>query len=153
MKHLSPGTGWLLAAALTIGGIGTAAAADGYTSQTTTRSEHSAGSAEGFRIQEWLRAKDAPFGPAPALRFAPGDRITVERTSTSVSDGMVAQGVHAPSLPLPASGQTGDTIAVTHAGGGWVQSWSYQWSGNSNSGAWGLSAYRIEKVRVGSTPD
>lgn len=146
MKHANSRTVWLLAAVIAIGGVGTVGAADRYTSQSTTRSEYSAGSAEGVQIQEWLRAKDAPFGPGSALRFVPGDQITVELRSTSVSNGIVAKSVPAPPVPLPTSGQPGDTITVTHANGHWVQAWSYQCSGNSTSGAWGLIAYRIEKA-------
>lgn len=153
MKHAHTTIAWVLAAVVMAIGIRSASAADQYTSQTTSRSEYLAGSDEGRQIQEWLRAKDAPFGPGRTLKFAPGDRISVEFRQTSVVNGMVAQSVPPPPVPLPTSGQPGDTITVTHTSGGWTQSWPYQWSGNSIAGAWGLIAYRIEKVRVGPMPD
>lgn len=153
MKHTRTKIAWIFAAVVMAIGISRAPAADQYTSQTTTRSEYVAGSDEGLQIQEWLRAKDAPFGPGHTLKFAPSDRISVELRSTSVASGVATQSVRSPPVPLPTSGQPGDTITVTHTSGSWTQSWSYQWSGNSIAGAWGLIAYRIEKVRVGPMPD
>lgn len=153
MKHAHNRIAWIFAAVVMAVGISRAPAADQYTSQTTVRSEYMAGSDAGLQIQAWLRAKDAPFGPGRTLEFAPGDRISVELRQTSVANGMVAQSVPSPPVPLPTSGQPGDTITVTHPSAGWTQSWTYQWSGNSMAGAWGLIAYRIEKVRVGPMPD
>lgn len=153
MKHAHTRIAWIFAAVVMAIGISNAPAADQYTSQTTTRAEYIADSDEGVQIQEWLRAKEAPFGPGHTLKFAPSDRISVELRSTSVASGVATQSVRSPPVPLPTSGQPGDTITVTHTSGGWTQSWSYQWSGNSIAGAWGLIAYRIEKVRVGPMPD
>ena len=152
MKHAHTTIAWIFAVVVMAVGISRAPAADQYTSQTTTRAEYTAGSDEGLQIQEWLRAKDAPFGPGNARKFASGDRISVELRSTLVANGRVARSVPSPPVPLPTSGQPGDTVTVTHTSAGWTQSWSYQWSQNSRAEAWGLIAYRIEKARVGPMP-
>lgn len=153
MKHTHTRIAWIFAAVVMAVGISRAPAADQYTSQTTTRAEYTAGSDEGLQIQEWLRAMDAPFGPGRPLKFAPGDRISVELRSTAVANGMVALSPPSPPVPLPTSGQLGDTITVTHTSPSWTQSWSYQWSGNAMREAWGLIAYRIEKAGVGPMAD
>jgi hypothetical protein len=44
-------------------------------------------------------------------------------------------------VPLPTTGDEGDTITVSSCGGGWSQAWSYDWvSAGVNSG-WSLTAY------------
>ena len=143
----------LFAALVFVVGIGSAHAAEKYTSHQTATAEITAGSREGIQVREWLQRLNAPSAPGVSLSFATGDRITVTRTSTSESSGrMTASSINNPPVPLPASGSSGETITIEHTSGVWFQSWTYQWSGNSTGGAWGLISYRIERVKVGPAP-
>lgn len=127
--------------ALVAGGSGAARAAETWTSHATA--EFAADSLEGMQIRQWLVARKAPSGPGDALRFAPGDRVTITRRAVTTGGGGVAS-TPVP-IPLPALGQPGESRSVTHTGGGWVQMWSYEWT----DGAWELVAYRIDKSNAG----
>lgn len=129
--------------ALVAGGSGAAPAAETWTSHATATAEFAADSPEAMQIRQWLVARKAPSGPGDALRFAPGDRVTITRRAVTTGGGVVASA--SVPIPLPAVGQPGESRSVTHTGGGWVQSWSYEWT----AGAWQLVAYRIDKADAG----
>lgn len=52
-----------------------------------------------------------------------------------------------PPVPLPASGNNGDTITVSSCSGGASQTWSYVWVGNSISGSWQLTSYSYVRTK------
>ena len=55
-----------------------------------------------------------------------------------------------PPVPLPTTGNKGDTITVSTCGGGWSQTWSYVWVSSGANSGWFLTAY--SKIHVTSCP-
>ena len=50
-----------------------------------------------------------------------------------------------PPVPLPTTGQNGDTISVSSCGGGASQTWSYVWAGGAGGG-WVLMSYSFVRT-------
>jgi hypothetical protein len=68
----------------------------------------------------------------------------------SVSDTSVqTDDVPGPPVPLPETGNSGDTITISSCGGGMQQSWTFVYDTNASSGAngWVLESYSV-KVHV-----
>jgi hypothetical protein len=132
--------------------IGNVHAVESYASQITASAEYSANSRQGIQVQQWLLQQDAPSAPGLNMRFSSGDRFKVTRTTATRPENVVASASpgDGPPVPLPTKGNPGDTISVTHQSGGYIQTWTYQWFGNSTNGGWGLIKYTYE--RVGPAP-
>ncbi len=118
------------------------------TVSSTTSTFYSPNTAGYAQAIAWL--KDHSFDDQRQL-FGDFDKLgvikVVYRTAPSSKATMDIPG---PPVPLPTSGNKGDTITVSSCGGGWSQTWSYVWvSAGVNSG-WNLTAY--SKVRVTSCP-
>lgn len=136
-------------------GMGSLHAAPTYSSQITASAEYSAGSGEGAQIQQWLLQQGAPHAPGVTMRFSKSDRFTITRTTLTRSTRIAAAAASpgdGPPVPLPTSGNPGDSISITHQSGGFIQTWVYEWFGSSTGGGWGLVRYTYERVRVGPAP-
>ncbi|BDU16585.1 hypothetical protein [Lysobacter auxotrophicus] len=150
MEHVRLKFAFVFVVLLLSFGIDSAVAAERFTSAQTATAVVTGGSRDGLQVNQWLRQLDAPSAPGVAAYFAAGDRITITRTSVSESSGaMSAPSINKPAVPLPTGGSPGETITIEHTGGGWLQSWTYQWSDTSAGEAWGLMSYRVEKVKAG----
>ena len=112
-------------------------------------------SREAKEIQRWL-TQHAEYRNGQML----GDlsklgTISVRIVSSNVRGSAGVESVGGdPPVPLPASGNSGDTITVSSCSGGASQTWSYVWVGNSISGSWQLTSYtyiRTKSCSSGST--
>ena len=74
----------------------------------------------------------------------PSFSVTVTHT---VSDTSIQQDdVPGPPVPLPETGNNGDTITISSCGGGMQQSWTFVYDTNAGSGAngWVLESYSVK---------
>jgi hypothetical protein len=66
----------------------------------------------------------------------------------TASGSNAAADIPGPPVPLPTTGNKGDTITVSTCGGGWSQAWSYAWVRVGVDNGLGLASY--SKTRVTS---
>ena len=56
-----------------------------------------------------------------------------------------------PPMPLPRTGNSGDTVSITTCTGGSIeQTWTYEWVGDADSGGWVLVSYSFNSKSCSS---
>ena len=119
----------------------------------TTHATYTANSTQAKAIQQWLR--DHP-GFQEGRRLGDPEQfgtLSVTYRLTLADDGRAyALGDPTyPPMPLPRTGNNGDTVSITTCTGGSVeQTWTYEWVGDSDSGDWVLVSYSFNSKSCSS---
>lgn len=118
-----------------------------YSLSLTSEATYRAASPEAREVQRWLMEhatfhKGVMIGEPDKL----GDVRVVYQAKASSGFQPTAPG-DGPPVPLPPGGNLGDTITITSSSGGWTQTWSYVWVGNTAGGNWSLIEYRFFRNR------
>ena len=108
----------------------------------TTQGEYRAGSREAKEVLYWLTTHAAHNNGEVIGDFDKLGNIQVVYSAIASSANVRANGVgDSPPVPLPPSGNPGDSITITSTSGGITQTWSYTWQGSSAGGNWALTSY------------
>lgn len=136
----------------------TAVAADDGTRKTAqvhTQTRYSSRSAEAAQIRAWLERhaayypSGAQIGDPGKITGAKGGTILVEKSRSIPSGALRSLSVTAqgrePPVPLPGSGNSGDTISITYSVGPYTYSWTYTWFVDEDGlgGSWVLLDYEM----------
>jgi len=117
------------------------------TRAVATNATYAAGSAEVRDIRSWL-LRNAEYHNGAMI--GDPDRLGAVRvTYTAVASAVqsLASPGDQPPVPLPATGNPGDTMSITSSSRGYTQTWTYQRVGSSTSGSWSLIEYRFFQDR------
>lgn len=117
-----------------------------------SQASYSSDSVEAAQIQAWLESH-ATFHPTgeqvgDPSRITSGMRgtIVVEQVrSITGASGAYTVMEQEPPVPLPGSGNPGDTISITYTNGPYTYSWTYQWVSSEDGlgGQWVLIDYEM----------
>ena len=119
----------------------------------TTHASYAAGSAPAKAIQQRLR--DHPGFPEGRRIGDPEQfgavsvtyRLTLPEAGTAYGLG----DPNYPPMPLPRTGNSGDTVSITTCTGGSIeQTWTYEWVGDADSGGWVLVSYSFNSKSCSS---
>lgn len=118
-------------------------------STVRTESTFAANSVEVRGIEAWLYQNASYVDGKMVGDLNKLGTVKIVYTSASRSPNMrpMSPG-DGPPVPLPASGQAGDTISISSSHGGYTQTWEYEWVPDSNGGHWVLTRYEYIKTAI-----